>query len=907
VRADDSPLPLTAAKQKAILALLLLHRDEVVSVDRLKEVLWEDAPPATAGTALQGYVSQLRRLLDSGATEGASLLVTRPPGYTLAASPQQVDLTRFEQLANEGRDALAAAESERAAALLAEALGLWRGPPLADFSYEGWAQGPIGRLEELRLAALEDRIEADLACGRHGELVGELESLIAENPLRERLRGQLMLALYRGGRQADALEAYQAARRTLVDELGIEPGPELQELNRLILKQDEALAAPAREATATTASQLPIPPTPIIGRQDELAALKDLLAREDVRLLTLTGPGGTGKTRLALEVAALVSGDYNEGAFWVDLAPLQSADLVTATIGQVLGVKGDLATQLSGKQALLVLDNLEHLLECASELASLLSGSPALKLLVTSREPLRLSAEHEYPVAPLDEGDAIALFAERARQHKPDFEVVEAVTEISRRLDGLPLALELAAARAKVLAPEEILKRLDESLNFLTAGPRDAPERQRTLRATIEWSYDLLGQDEQQLFARLAVFAGDFDLDAAEAVCDAEVDSLAALIDKSLLRRTVEGRFFILETIREYAVQRLQESGEADELRTRHARLYSGFVCELVPRWIDVAGSPAERSVARDRLHAEMDNSRAALLWLFETGELEDAGRLTAELGQFWAAYGNVGEARAWVDRMLDAGKNLPDLERARLLIRRGYHENLEGAPHESRATLMEALRLSRAGGARRETAKALLNLGYLAVVSGEYPDAAPYLEEAILLYEEEGDPGGVDTARGLHAYALGALGDFERAIPMAEESVAFARGSGALPEEVSMAVANLGEIMFMAQDYVRAEALLREAMAAPVNAAFKTQTLVTLGIVTSHRKRPVRAARLLGAADRLYDEFGDGVATDHILREHAVSSLKATLGNRRFSAAWESGRSMSLEEAFNYALADAD
>ena len=264
MRAGGSSLPLTAAKQKTILALLLLNHGEVVSVDRLKDALWGDSPPATAATALQGYVSQLRRMLDSGAEGGAALLVTRTPGYSLIAASEQVDVSCFEQLSANGRQALAAGENDRAAALLAEALGLWRGAPLADFSYEGWAQAPIGRLAELRLSALEDRTEADLACGRHGEVVGELESLVAEHPLRERLRGQLMLALYRGGRQAEALEAYQSARRTLVEELAIEPGPELQTLNRQGLNQDETLAAPAISHAA--GSKLPRAPTPLVGR-----------------------------------------------------------------------------------------------------------------------------------------------------------------------------------------------------------------------------------------------------------------------------------------------------------------------------------------------------------------------------------------------------------------------------------------------------------------------------------------------------------------------------------------------------------------------------------------------------------------------------------------------------------------
>ena len=616
-------LPLGGFKQRGLLALLLLDRNRVVPRDRLVDVLWGEQPPASAANGIQIYVSKLRRLLADDEAAEASAIVTEPPGYRLRVPPGELDADRFERLIAEGREALGTGKAERAETTFAHALTLWHGSPFADFAAEPFAQAEIARLERLRLHALEERVEAQLSLGRYAEVQAELPTLIEQHPLEERLRAQLMVALYRSGRQADALAAYQGFRRLLADELGLDPSPDLREIERRILRQDPALVAPAassRRAELPPAAagsppsaplkqtNLPVPPTPLIGREQELEEAGRLLRGH--RFVTLTGPGGSGKTRLALQLAADAAEDFPDGVVWVPLQALRDPELVLPTIARAMGTGDTLAEDGSERRVLLVLDNFEQLLASASRVGTLAAQLPHVKVLVTSREPLHIGAEYEFPVAPLREREAVALFIERAAAAKPDFTDDGAVVEICRRLDCLPLALELAAARVKVLSAAELLKRLDRRLPILTGGSRDAPERQRTLRATIAWSYELLAPNERRAFARLAVFAGGCTLEAAEQACQASLDTVAALIDKSLLRREGD-RYFMLETIGEYALERLEESGELDELRQRHADYYleQARSVELLIRSPQAAG-------AIDQLEPEHDNLRAALRWL---------------------------------------------------------------------------------------------------------------------------------------------------------------------------------------------------------------------------------------------------------------------------------------------------
>ena len=729
----------------------------------LVEELWGESPPPTALKMLRNQVSALRRVL------GASgRLETQGSGYRLRLADGERDVDRFESLLARGRARLEG-DPEGSAATFREALGLWRGPALADVAYEPFVQTEARRLEERRLVAFEGRIEAELAVGRHDDLVGELEAAVVEEPLRERLQGQLMLALYRCGRQAEALEVYRRARQLLVEQLGLEPGPELRELHQAILAQDTDLHAPAAPVAAT--SRLPVPPTRTIGREQDCRALVELLHQEEVRLVTLTGPGGVGKTRLALEVARQLEPEFVNEAWFVSLAATGRVEHVFSAVAQALGItplrnettQAAVERFLGPKQALVVLDNLEHLLAAAPLVSALLASAPGLTLLATSREPLRVRAEHRYVVAPLsvpDEGEPAALertaaselFIERARSHDRRFEAnaanAGAIADICRRLDGLPLAIELAAARTSVLSAEELNARLAHPLQVLGSGPRDAPDRQRTLRATIDWSHRLLNPQEMEAFARFAVFAGGATVEAAQAVTGAELEALEGLVDKQLvLRRHGPGpdaRLTMLETVREYAVEQLDSDRDRAEVHDRHCRYYVAFAERAQPE-LRTHGE----AVWLPRLDAEVDNFRAALDWSLRDGDPTLALRLAGLLADYWEIRDRFGEGLEWIGAALEAaGEGAPITDRAR--GRRGQARLLEGhgaafavqaRQDEARACAADALDLSRAAGDPAGIADALLTLASLEMAeSRRQRRRRAFADEALIYAREAGN-----------------------------------------------------------------------------------------------------------------------------------------------------------------------
>ncbi|MEV6860562.1 BTAD domain-containing putative transcriptional regulator [Streptosporangium subroseum] len=656
--ADGHPAAIGGPGLRALLGLLLLDAGRVVTAERLIDGLYGTTPPAGAVNALQAQVSRLRHLL---AADG-DVVVRHPAGYRLAVDPESVDAHRFGRLAAEGRGALDAGDNHRAAELLREALDLWRGPALADVLEAPFAAAQAARLEELRVAAAEDHVEARLALGRHRETIAGLQELIAAHPLRERLRGQLMRALYACGRQGDALAAYEDTRRRLADELGADPSAELAAIHLSVLRADPSLtsfqpdvprsapkvevspaapeiaalgahdprgaseadisltavgadaspAAPETDAPPivlgtddpSAASQdfrhgLPAQLTPLIGRADELTRLKELLAGG--RLVTLTGPGGIGKTRLAMEVA----GDRPGNVCFVQLAPLGDGADVPQAVLSALGLRESgvlpgpgrtvhdplarLTAALADRRMLLVLDNCEHVVGAAAQLADqLLSGSPTLRVLATSREPLGITGETLLPVPPLRlpppgtapaRAPAIRLFADRATAVRPDFTMDDAtaqtVLRICQALDGLPLAIELAAARLRSLPITEIAARLDDRFRLLSRGSRTAQPRHQTLRAVVEWSWDLLEEDERVLARRLTVFTGGATLEAAEQVSGLPdtIDLLTGLVDKSLVE-VVGDRYRMLDTIRAFCAERLADADEGESLRRAHGEYF---------------------------------------------------------------------------------------------------------------------------------------------------------------------------------------------------------------------------------------------------------------------------------------------------------------------------------------------
>jgi predicted ATPase/DNA-binding SARP family transcriptional activator len=895
VELDGPPISAKGHKPRALLGLLLLHRNQPVAPEQLIDDLWGDDAPATAANTLQVYVSQVRKIVfDRLKTEGGS--------YRLRVEADELDADLFERLAGDGATALGRKSYGEAAELLAEALALWRGPALADLRYDAFAQGEIARLEELRLAAVEDRIEADLGLGRHDQLVGELESLVSDHPTRERLRGLQMLALYRAGRQADALEAYRQAREALLEELGLEPGPELKELEQAILRQDEALSRrPLPE------SNVPVPVSSLVGRQRELDEIANAL-RDGTRVLTLTGPGGSGKTRLAIEAANLLASELRDGAFFVALDAIRDRALLLPAIGQAVAVRESseqpllesLAERLTGRQALLLIDNFEQLAEAAPELSQVLETSPGLTILVTSRAALRISGEQEYPVDPLGPEDAVALFVERAHGADPRFrltdENADAVKEIVARLDGLPLAVELAAARTKLLPPEAMLALLDERLDLLSRGARDLPERHRALRDTVAWSYDLLGTEEKELFARLGVFGGGFTLESAVAVCDASLDGVATLIDDSLLERDGR-RLRMLETIREYALEQLEADEDAEFVRRRHAEHFLKLA-EAEPD----SGQAAWLA----RMDAERNNFRSALTWSLDLGEASLALRLAAALWEFWWVRGYLAEGRGWLDAALARGRTAAPELRARALHAAGSLATRQGDYESAAALFEESLALWEELGDAAGTARSLLSMGTVAAEQGDQERAIELSERASELYGESGDKRG-------HALAISNLGgialergEYARAAALSEQAYGLFQTLED-SEGMAFALVNQGFAALSERQHDRAVELLREALRRLAELEFRDvigYCFEGLAAVLALTGREDEASKLLGAAESLRESLGVGLApAEQATHDQTVAAVQGALGEKRFSAAWRQGRELALDEAIAYAL----
>jgi predicted ATPase/DNA-binding SARP family transcriptional activator len=715
-------LPVGGAKQRALLGILLTQANQVVSTDRLIDLIWPGDPPDTAAHSLQVYVSGLRKVLEPGrlAGEPSAVLVSQAPGYLIRLSGDELDLNRFGRLVEEARKSRSEGDPELAGTKLREALCLWRGPPLADFAGQSFAVSETARLTEVRLRAVEDRIDADLAVGRHADLVGELEALVAEQPLRERLRGQLMLALYRSGRQAEASAVYQQTRELLVDELGMEPGGDLQLLLKQILNQDTVLDIKVAARTGRGASKLPRFPNAFVGRGREIEQLAHRLKGSP--MVTLTGPGGMGKTRLAVELSAKVLERYRDGVIFVDLAPTTDESLIPRSIAWGLGLRDDgvrdpmdvIVAHLKDKSLLMVLDNCEHVLPTAAAAATeMLSQCRGLTILATSREALGVQGETTWEVPPLpnrsngsairvvdlDDGDAVELFRVRAEAAAPksfiwdDAAIVDA-TRICHRLDGSPLAIELAAARLRVMPLSDLLAGLDTRFAVLTTGARTATPRHHSLEATVDWSYQLLSPSEQLLLQRLAVFAGGFTPDSAAKVCSDQqlpiasvLPTLFNLIEKSLIRSGVgavgSARHSMLETIREFSRDKLRATTSDFDVHRRHAAHFSAVA----------ASTEATLRSARQvewlaQLEEEHDNFRVAIEWALEN-EPQLALEIAAKLGEFWIRR-HPGEGSMWVNRAMEASAPTAEL-RARAVDLAGQLAWLIGDQGPALALLGEA------------------------------------------------------------------------------------------------------------------------------------------------------------------------------------------------------------------------
>ncbi|HEY7429996.1 MAG TPA: BTAD domain-containing putative transcriptional regulator [Streptosporangiaceae bacterium] len=759
--AEREPVPVPGLKVRALLAMLLVHEGRPVPAARLIDALWGEHLPGDPAGTLSGKVTQLRRALERAEPGARRLVASPPPGYRLLIDAGAVDAHRFRALTARARET---GDPRISAGLLSDALALWRGPAFADFDGEPFASAAAARLTEERLVALEDRAEARLALGGHAELAAELAELLAAHPLRERLRAAHMRALYLSGRPSEALDSFAELRARLADELGLDPGPDLVSLHRAVLARDPGLAPPAPATPARPHTNLPAALSELIGRDDAVAAVRTRLTAG--RQVTLTGPGGVGKTRLALATAGGLTGEFPDGVWLAELGGLEPgaadgpADVVMAAldIRDMTGAADRLVDALRARRMLLVLDNCEHVIEQAAGLARrLLHGCPGLRILATSREPLGLAGEAVWAVPPLGapggadtsvaevaRSPAARLFVARAAAAAPGFaltaDTAPAVAVLCRRLDGIPLALELAASRVRALGVAELVARLDNRFRLLATGRRGAPARQQTLLAMIDWSWDLLTEPERVLLRRLAVHADGCSLAAAEVVCAGpgavEAASVAGLLSRLVDRSLVavahgpDGpRYRLLESVAAYCDDRLAAAGEADTVRDRHGRYYA----ELAARAEERLYGHDQRQWLR-RLDTETANLRSALDHAIRQRDAERALRLVCALTWYWFLRGRLAEARRSLSAALSAGERPPAGLRARAAAWRAGIEILLGEPDPAAGRVCEQV-TQPAGRARAEWF-----LAYAETDLGNIPAVDERLERALTVFRGTGD-----------------------------------------------------------------------------------------------------------------------------------------------------------------------
>ena len=899
------PVDIGGVRPQTLLAILALRAGSPVSLDVLTDELWAGEPPDGSPTTLRSYVSRLRTAMGASAT-----IDRRSTGYVLDVPRDWVDVVRFESTVRAGRALLDGGRFRRAAAVLREALELWRGRPFDGLPADGSFRSETARLEELRLHALESRIEADLASGRAGDLVDELEGLLAEHPFREHLWRHLMLALYRAGRQADALAAYHRARAALDEQLGIQPGEELQTLEAAILRQDLPVAADRRPMLGVPAAL-----TSFVGRSTEVAEIVELLRGK--RLVTLVGLGGVGKTRLSIEAARRALDDIVDGIAFVDLAALSDPAHLSAQVAASLGlqesVAGDLGSALAehvgSTAALLILDNCEHLREAAAELAQgLLATSPDLRILATSREILDVAGEAPYPVPPLDEDDAVRLLVDRATLTRHGLEIDEAAmataARICRDLEALPLAIELAAARTKALSLDEIADRLGDRFQFLVSWRRLTSARHRTLREAMGWSYELLAPDEQRLLARLSVFPAGASLDSVAAVCldgdDLEAGRLIErLIDASLVV-PIDGelgtRLRLLETVRQYAAERLPED-ELPALQRRHAERVLA-IAESTNLGLEGASHASRFDVAR----TELPSIRAAIHWAGDT-DPSLAVAIAAALERFWA-FIQPRDSIAMLTALL-ADDSLSDAERARVLRCRGGCRYASGDFAGGVEDYESALEIHRRLDDRAHQAHLLMRIAVEAQRKRDGPEARRLLDEAAAIGGDERFASDRYVSLEIEADLAFDEGRLDDAFAMLERAGQLATEAG----DTIWLLDSLQAIADRASDAGRfavAEPAAREALILARKRDVRSSViwgLAFLGRLAAEASLHERAGRIWGGLEAEVERGGPVGQWESEAEERRAHVASA--GGAAFHAGVAEGLQLSLDAVIEEALAE--
>ncbi len=964
-------------RQRAVVAMLALAAPDVVSTDHLIDGLWGTQPPKNPLGALQVYVHEVRKALrdldDRGDHQRGRRLIERvPPGYRLTVPADRTDVGRFATLQQRARDERLRDDPAAAAATLDEALGLWRGAALADVRDAPFAEPVAVRLDELHVLAQEDSYDVRLALGQHAALVADLEQAVLGHPMRERLWGQLMTALYRCHRQADALATYAQARDRLAEELGIDPGQALRQLELAILRQDPALAAPqpplqTSHGTSETAlverattkiamvaprgpARLPRPTTPTFGRDGLVTQIRAALSDRQVRSLTLTGPGGSGKSRVAVVAAAAVADDTEDRVVYLTATERTHAAQLSRELTLALtGTDDDAALAGLDVPTLVVLDNLESIPDGARLVHDLVERTSRLTVLATSRLPLRLRAERDIPVPPLDvppEGaapnevtaaPAVQMFVERATAVAPDFRLtghLDDVADLCRYLDGLPLAIELAAAHARLLTPGQIRAALDADLGLLTGHASDLPERQQTLTATVEWSYDRLDPDARTVADRLSLFERGFTVEAVEAVCEDVpnvLDALAQIVEARLIRPVdsrVEVRFVVLGTVRAYARNRLQQQEDVDACRAALAH----HVLDRARDWAGQLDGPEGATVVGrfDDSAADVD---AVLDWAVDTGRTDLAIELATGVTDLWIAAGRLtdGLRRArqllgapglsvaqQADLRLTAGKltyhltdwdsaaeqlraalELPDIDPATETTARchlGAALVVSGAADEGATLASAALEEAERLGSYPTVAIALSALAIARAVAGDLDGERSYYERRLAVVSDRGDVARLaDTLNTLAEIALDQA-DAVKARAYASESVLIA--GSALTPEARDATITLARAAAVEGDRETTAAHLRAALGLADRTGQSlalAQCLRVGGCLAALTGEPASAVRAFAAAQQVSASPSGTDEPIEVDLAARLSEARAAVGEDEFAREWELGRTLPV------------
>lgn len=922
-----------STKAADLLAVLLIQHNQPLSVERLVDCLWGEAASDGARITLRTYVGHVRRALDL--TDTGSQLVSQAGGYRLVVDPELLDFEVFESGVAHGKELAGLGRHHEASAVLGHALDLWRGDVLADRQAPDFATAITARLHELRLQAWELYFDSKLATGSHAQVVGEIQAVVSKHPFRERFASQLMLALYRCGRQADALTVAATTKRQLDDELGLHAGRELRDLETAILRQDSLLdhigvvTAPQRSAPGD-----PLEGTSFVGRSVERRAVRQAL--HESRLVTLTGLGGVGKTRLALRVAYDARTTFPDGVHIVSLDEVTQAAGVAEQLATSLGIDGwskssaaaSVVEYLGNRLALVVLDNCEHIIDAAAAFVDrLLHSCPGIRVLTTSREPLRVAMETVVSVAPLalpgpddeadtiDASDSVRLFLDRARTSNSQFVLDDvtrpAVVSICRELEGLPLAIELATAQLRAMSPAELAQQLRHQWRGLGRGQRSGPERQSTMASCIEWSMDLCSRPERQLWAKAAIFVGDFDFDALSAVCSGDTSPddvsmiLSSLVDKSIVSVNRFGsmtRYRMLPPIRERGLRDLDGAAEMEDLRLRHSRYYAG----LVARFHRERLGPDQLHWIQVLRHA-MSNIREAVEFCIEDADRSDTGlAMVGDLLYYGFLEGDLRRIRHWAERLLTAGGDA--MHRAYALRTASWFATLQGDLSVAHDLLDECRPLFTDPGGDLHP-DFLLVRGHLMMFSGHGGPAEDDLSQAAKRFKALGDRNGELHSLALLTMSRFTYGDLDGAVEAHRDCLEVALPARDLWAR-SWATYGAGTARWMQGDTAAAADLLRDSL------RMKWLLGERLGVASSLEglaclTAPINvhlSCTLMSAAHDEYEKLETG---PHALpaigefHDDALRILREGLSAEQFEAAWQRGHALGQSSAVALALGE--